>query len=290
VHSSAKSALLDQEVYASDLLSGVVVIVAALLFLATPGCSDQSVSIAPTPTSAAAPVGPHPFTAARVVRVIDSITIDVEIDGQVFRVRYLGVQVSDTPVLGADGASISERALQFNRFHLQSGLVELERDIMDTDTSDRLLRYVYVNGEMVNKALLTNGYATVASFPPDFKHKTSFTVEEERAKRDRRGVWSPQAPKTGAATQTPGLTAPQPFPGGTLPVPPGLREAAAVCDYSGTAEPVIKGNVEARTGERIYHVPGGFYYSTIAVEESSGDRWFCTEQDAVAAGWKKSTH
>ena len=110
-------------------------------------------------------MGPHPFTAARVVRVIDSITIDVEIDGQVFRVRYLGVQVSDTPVLGADGASISERALQFNRFHLQSGLVELERDIMDTDTSDRLLRYVYVNGEMVNKALLTNGYATVASFP-----------------------------------------------------------------------------------------------------------------------------
>ena len=73
-------------------------------------------------------------------------------------------------------------------------------------------------------------------------------------------------------------------------MPPGLREAAAVCDYSGTAEPVIKGNVEARTGERIYHVPGGFYYSTTVITESIGDRWFCTKQDALAAGWKKSAH
>ena len=50
----------------------------------------------------------------------------------------------------------------------------------------------------------------------------------------------------------------------------------------------IKGNISYRTGERIYHVPGGQYYAQTKISSGRGERWFCTEREAVAAGWRRS--
>jgi micrococcal nuclease len=48
----------------------------------------------------------------------------------------------------------------------------------------------------------------------------------------------------------------------------------------------IKGNISA-SGERIYHLPGCPHYENTYIDVSAGERWFCTEQEAVAAGWRK---
>jgi endonuclease YncB( thermonuclease family) len=49
----------------------------------------------------------------------------------------------------------------------------------------------------------------------------------------------------------------------------------------------IKGNI-ARSGERIYHVPGGEFYDRTLVEPTKAERWFCNEEEARAAGWRRS--
>ena len=49
----------------------------------------------------------------------------------------------------------------------------------------------------------------------------------------------------------------------------------------------IKGNI-SKSGKRIYHVPGGRYYDQTGVNTSKGERWFCTEGEARAAGWRRS--
>lgn len=49
----------------------------------------------------------------------------------------------------------------------------------------------------------------------------------------------------------------------------------------------IKGNISAR-GERIYHVPGQEYYNETRIRASRGERWFCSEDEARAAGWRRS--
>jgi endonuclease YncB( thermonuclease family) len=49
----------------------------------------------------------------------------------------------------------------------------------------------------------------------------------------------------------------------------------------------IKGNIGKR-GTRIYHVPGGSYYSRTKINKAKGERWFCSEEEAVAAGWRRS--
>jgi hypothetical protein len=49
----------------------------------------------------------------------------------------------------------------------------------------------------------------------------------------------------------------------------------------------IKGNVNS-TGERIYHMPGQKYYFQTGINWLGGERWFCSELDARAAGWRKA--
>lgn len=49
----------------------------------------------------------------------------------------------------------------------------------------------------------------------------------------------------------------------------------------------IKGNVSTQ-GERIYHVPGDKYYHETRISASHGERWFCSEEEARAAGWRRS--
>lgn len=50
----------------------------------------------------------------------------------------------------------------------------------------------------------------------------------------------------------------------------------------------IKGNISYQTGERIYHVPGGRWYTRTKINESKGERWFCSEEEARAAGWRRA--
>lgn len=50
----------------------------------------------------------------------------------------------------------------------------------------------------------------------------------------------------------------------------------------------IKGNISIDTDERIYHVPGQTYYEATRISPQHGERWFCSEEEARSAGWRKS--
>jgi len=47
----------------------------------------------------------------------------------------------------------------------------------------------------------------------------------------------------------------------------------------------IKGNISNK-GERIYHTPWSPAYAKTRIDESKGERWFCDEDEAIAAGWR----
>ena len=50
----------------------------------------------------------------------------------------------------------------------------------------------------------------------------------------------------------------------------------------------IKGNISYESGERIYHVPGQKYYVQTKIDVRYGERWFCTDGEAIINGWRKS--
>lgn len=62
----------------------------------------------------------------------------------------------------------------------------------------------------------------------------------------------------------------------------------APADISDSSRCDIKGNISYYGGERIYHVRGQEYYDATVIDTSAGERWFCSEAEARAAGWRKS--
>ncbi|MEM9219681.1 MAG: cold shock domain-containing protein [Cyanobacteria bacterium P01_F01_bin.150] len=50
----------------------------------------------------------------------------------------------------------------------------------------------------------------------------------------------------------------------------------------------IKGNISISSGRRWYHMPGMEDYSNTVISPDKGERWFCSEAEAIAAGWKKA--
>jgi len=158
-------------------------------------------TLTPTPQPPALTPTPEPPTAtptsgrteARVASVIDGDTIEVEFGGQVYRLRYIGV---NTPESDQPGGS---EATEVNRQLLEGQTVQLEKDVSETDRYGRLLRYVYVGGLFINAELVRLGYAQAATYPPDVRHGDLFVELEREAREAARGLWAaPPAPSPAA--------------------------------------------------------------------------------------------
>jgi cold shock CspA family protein len=48
----------------------------------------------------------------------------------------------------------------------------------------------------------------------------------------------------------------------------------------------IKGNISYPSGEKLYHKPGYRDYAEVDIFENEGEKWFCTEQEAINAGFR----
>jgi micrococcal nuclease len=259
---------------------------AALLFgagCATAPATPQPATNPPAAAPAAAPpavVAPAPDAEPsaqtfKVTRVVDGDTIDVDIAGKIERVRLIGMdspEVADPrKTVQCFGKEASARATQV--LSGQSVRLEADPSQVDRDIYNRLLRYVFLaDGTNIDLQMIKEGYAHEYTYKVPYKYQAEFKAAEKEASAAKRGLWADNAcpSTTPAAAPTP-----TPSPTTTPPTPP----PATSC--------VIKGNISS-SGEKIYHVPGCASYNATQINESAGERWFCTESEALAAGWRKA--
>jgi len=129
----------------------------------------------------------------RVTRVIDGDTIELE-NGQ--KVRYIGI---DTPELNNSRQSkdcFAQQAKEKNQELVEGKLIELKKDVSETDKYGRLLRYVFLSaGSATNEALFINaylvqeGYAYATTFPPDVAYSELFLQLQKTAREEMKGMW-----------------------------------------------------------------------------------------------------
>jgi hypothetical protein len=50
----------------------------------------------------------------------------------------------------------------------------------------------------------------------------------------------------------------------------------------------IKGNISISTNKKLYHLPEMKDYKITKISPEKGERWFCSEAEAIANGWKKA--
>ena len=135
------------------------------------------------------PTRPPNLTEALAIRVIDGDTIEVEIGGESYKVRYIGI---DTPELHHPTKPVeyfAQEAYEKNRELVEGKTVFLEKDVSETDQYGRLLRYVYVGDTFVNAYLVQQGYALVSTYPPDVKYQERFLELQREAREAGRGLW-----------------------------------------------------------------------------------------------------
>lgn len=134
------------------------------------------------PAGPVAPVGTD--GEYRVLRVVDGDTIVVE-GGE--HVRYLGV---DAPETQGTPECYGREATERNRQLVEGKRVRLESDRRDRDRYGRLLRWVWVDGTLVNEQLIREGYATVYRNEPTAKYMDRLLAAEAEARSRGAGLWS----------------------------------------------------------------------------------------------------
>lgn len=143
--------------------------------------------------------------SAKVIRVVDGDTLKVERAGQIESVRLIGI---DTPESKANKkaqkdagrshqdiqaiVSLGKAASGFTKSIVKPGdLVRIEQDVQARDRYGRILGYVYLkSGQMLNEEIISAGYASVMTIPPNVRHQDLFLRAHRVAREKKRGLWA----------------------------------------------------------------------------------------------------
>jgi endonuclease YncB( thermonuclease family) len=150
-----------------------------------------------------------------------------------------------------------------------------------TDAYKRTLAICSLAGEDLNAWMVQQGWALAY-----VQYSTVYRKVEDDARANQRGLWQGAfiAPWDWRHRNNKTVIL------GAFSVPINAQAvllAPSVTDGAPSPECTIKGNVN-RNGERIYHLPNQRFYARIKMDEGDGKRWFCTPEEAEAAGWRRA--
>jgi endonuclease YncB( thermonuclease family) len=148
----------------------------------------------------------------------------------------------------------------------------------DMDRYGRTVAVCRKGAEDLNAWMVAQGHAIAYR-----RYSTDYVPAEDEAKAAKQGIWSgsfttPDEWRKGERAMRMGFAAPG-GPDGPIPGP------ATRVETSPTGSCAIKGNI-SRSGDKVYHVPGSRDYDRTRISEKSGERMFCSEDEAKAAGWR----
>ena len=151
---------------------------------AVPATTLASLSVTATPTQTLSleciPAGTP--QAGKVLAIVDGITVKVLIDGLVYTVRYLGLD------LPPDESYAGQAAIQ-NGELVYGQEIQLVADKPDKDANGRLLRYVTQGDTFVNLDLLQQGFAITQTIEPSSTCAQLFKQAEQSAQETQKGYW-----------------------------------------------------------------------------------------------------
>jgi Staphylococcal nuclease homologue len=146
------------------------------------------------------------------------------------------------------------------------------------DRYGRTLATCAIGTENLNAWMVHEGWALAY-----VHYSREYVSDENAARRDRKGLWAGAfiAPWDWRHRDRRIVILGQ----ASVPI---TAQAKLLAPASAATAPstdcIIKGNINRR-GERIYHIPGQAAYAAINMEDPR-KRWFCSEDDARAAGWR----
>lgn len=184
-----------------------------------------------------------------VSEVIDGDTFTIENEGETRRVKLIGVNTPET-----------EKCLSNEAKDKLSDLIADKEVVLEDQFSDpygRIMANVFVDGTYVNKEMLHLGLGRMDYY--ENPHREELKVAYGEARSNKLGIYSSTCLS---------LT------------PPDNPKTGQLC--------TVKGNVDDNTAKKIYFLLDCNNYSQVTIDLSTDDQWFCTEEEAVEAGFSRS--
>ena len=201
----------------------------------------------------ALPVAAQDITGT--LRVVDGDTIDVGAT----RIRLHGIDAPEraqpcTTLAGQNWACGDWVTRQVTDLYQGT---QARCQPLDKDRYGRIVARCFVAERDIGREMVAQGLAYAYR-----KYSNDYDLEEKAAFVADRGIhgFTLQSPARYRLTRIKGRDAPD-----------------AGC--------VIKGNISAK-GARIYHMPGQKFYDRTGIRPEQGERWFCSEAQARASGWR----
>lgn len=125
-----------------------------------------------------------------VTRVVDGDTVVATLEGNIYRVRLIGVDTPESVAPGRPVERFGKEAAAFTRRALEGKVVFLAFDWELFDRYGRLLAYIYLSdGKCFNAELIRSGYAHAYTRYP-FQFLEEFRELEKEARKYKRGLWA----------------------------------------------------------------------------------------------------
>ena len=158
---------------AMTIFVGILVVVCAVLF----GVYFYGFRVKPGMTG---------LDSVMVTRVVDGDTVVVGEN----KLRLIGIDSPELETEKLKGECFAMEAKERLRELVEGKEIRLEKDVSEKDKYDRLLRYVYIGEENINETLVREGFAKLATYPPDMKYYGKLKEAQRVAKENRAGLWS----------------------------------------------------------------------------------------------------
>lgn len=121
-----------------------------------------------------------------------------------------------------------------------------------SDKRGRILALVYQSGRLINEIMIKSGLAQYHRQGGSETKK--LRTANDYARKNKIGIYSSKCYQT----------------------------------TSPNSDCTIKGNYDEQKGIKVYFPESCKYYNLVIIEKHQGDDWFCTEDEAIKAGFSKS--
>lgn len=225
--------------------------------------STQTMRIAAILAVALVAVPAHAATVYGPATVTDGDSLEI----QGSRIRLFGIDAPEaSQTCDQNGQNWACGQASADRLRALIGDTEISCAGNEVDVYGRLLAVCTIGGVSLNRTMVAEGWATAFR-----RYSEDYVADEMRARTSKLGLWdsSFMAPEDYRMAQDAAAPRGQ----------PSQRQAASNVSNGACA---IKGNRSSR-GDWIYHLPGMRYYAETQAEEV-----FCTEAEALAAGYRRS--
>lgn len=233
-----------------------------MIRLSVPGLSLISIAL----LTASAPAA-EPITGRASVTDGDTVVIHGT------RIYLYGIDAPESVQICQDASEKDYRCGQQAALALADRIGEapITCEPRDTDRYGRTVAICRKGDEDLNAWMVSEGHAVAFR-----RFTTDYVKQEEQARAARRGIWAGTFTEPSEYRRT--------ARGGHGETRPGMEMPRATTEAMTCA---IKGNINGK-GEHIYHVPESRDYAGVVIDEKAGERMFCSEVEAQAAGWRAS--